>query len=345
MIEKIYNIHNMIKFKIVAERFSGRLDIEYKNFECNHSDDFDFIISIGDFIPSNDDCIIADKTYYIKKNYFYCKDSHKFGSWKIELLGLEEHNMKVNISTNTVGNYAADMFICAFLIDFLIRFKMEQKGYSMVHSSAVSKDGKAYLFPSHSGAGKTTTAVYFTKEGYQFLGDDFVILDRGDVFSYLTPLNIFAYNLRPFIKNFGFLDKQILGLKNLIYSATAGNIKIFTKLNPADIFKGKVCEKSKLNGIFLLVASEDFCKERVSREKVLNNLYINQKLESFPFIKYIEEYGYVFPESSAAKYWDKCQANLIKNIGDNANFFSLRIPKVYNDDIFECVKGAVECQK
>ena len=209
--EKNYNIHDIVKFKVIANRISNRMDIEYINFESDTIDNPDFTIYLGDFTPSNEGCSILDHTYYIKKNYLYCKDSYKIGRWAVEVSGLEENEMTVKLSTNTVGAIAADMFICAFIIDFLIRFKMEQKGYSVVHASAVSKDGNAYLFPSQSGAGKTTTAIYFAENGYNFLGDDFVILHNRDVISYLTPLNIFAYNLNPIIlKNLGFKDKRIL---------------------------------------------------------------------------------------------------------------------------------------
>ena len=243
-----------------------------------------------------------------------------------------------------MGNYLADMFICAFIIDFLIRFKLETKGYSVVHASAVSRDGYAYLFPSHSGAGKTTTALYFAEIGYDFLGDDFVIVHDGTVISYLTPLNIFSYNLSPIIFRKMRTDtRYLLSLKNVIYKGSLGYIKIFTKMNPKELFSDQLQANSKLESIFLLAQKNDFDVKKANRNNVINNLFINQKMESGPFLKYFIEYSYVFPESYIAKYWDKCKANLERNLGNNAGLYSIDIPKIYNTEIFNMVRRIVEC--
>jgi len=344
MIEKNYNIHDIIKFKVIANRVSRRMNIEYKNFESRETDDPDFTVYLGDFTPSNEGCSILDNTYYIKKDYIYCKDSYKIGRWEIEVSGLEKKGTMIKLSTNLVGTIAADMFICAFIIDFLIRFKMEEKGYSVVHASSVSKDGHAYLFPSQSGAGKTTTAVYFAEKGYNFLGDDFVMLYNGEVISYLTPLNIFAYNLNPAIlKNLGFKDRGILKLKNILYKATSSYIKIFTKMNPKEIFPSRIKDRSKLDTVFLLVPKEEFCVEKTNRDIIINNLFINQKLESFPFFKYLLEYAYVFPESNIAAHWNKCKENLVRNLGEDIDFYRVEVPKRYDKETFEKILEVVEC--
>lgn len=342
--EKNYNIHNIVKFKVIANRISSRMDIEYRNFESAKVNNPDFTVYLGDFTPLNERCTILDYTYHIKENYIYCKDSYKIGRWQVEVSGLEKEGTTVKLSTNIVGTIAADMFICAFIIDFLIRFKMEQKGYSVVHASAVSKNGNAYLFPSQSGAGKTTTAVYFAEKGYNFLGDDFVILHNGNVISYLTPLNLFAYNLNPVIlKNLGFKDRRILELKNALYKATSGYIKIFTKMNPNKIFSNQIIDKSKLDTVFLLVPKEKFGVEKTDKEVVINNLFINQELESFPFLKYLLEYAYIFPESSIATHWEKCRENLMRNLGEDMDFYQVEVPKRYDMETFEKILEVVEC--
>jgi hypothetical protein len=320
------------------------MDIEYRNFESEKIDNPDFTVYLGDFTPSNESCTILDYTYHIKENYIYCEDSYKIGRWQVEVSGLEKGGTTVKLSTNIVGTIAADMFICMFVIDFLIRFKMEGKGYSVVHASAVSKDGHGYLFPSQSGAGKTTTAVYFAENGYNFLGDDFVILHKGEVISYLTPLNIFAYNLNPVIlKNLGFNDKLILKLKNILYKATSRYIKIFTKMNPKKIFSNQIVDKSKLDAVFLLVPKEKFGVEKTDREVIINNLFINQMMESFPFLKYLLEYAYVFPESSIATHWEKCRENLMRNLGEDMDFYRVDVPKRYDRGTFEKIREVVEC--
>lgn len=342
--EKNYNIHNIIRFKVIANKISGRMDIEYKNFESGTVDNPDFIVYLGDFVPSNKGCFVIDNKYYIKENYLYCEDSYKTGRWKIEVSGLEKEGTTIKLSTNLFGTLVADMFICAFIIDFLIRFKINEKGYSIVHASAVSKNGKAYLFPAQSGAGKTTTAVYFAENGYNFLGDDFVILYNGNVISYLTPLNIFAYNLNPIVlKNLRFSEKCVLGLKNLLYITTSGYIKIFTKMNPKSMFPNKIIDYySKLNAVFLLVPKRIFRVEITNPDVVINNLFINLKLESFPFFHYLLEYAYIFPDSNIAVHWEKCKENLIRNLGRYATLYTIDVPKRYDKKTFESILSLVD---
>jgi hypothetical protein len=70
----------------------------------------------------------------------------------------------------------------------------------VVHASAMSRNGQAMMFPSQSGAGKSTTALYLSEAGYDYLGDDFIILHDGHVHSYPTPLNLFPYHMNPLIQ-------------------------------------------------------------------------------------------------------------------------------------------------
>lgn len=345
MIEKSYTIDNIINFKIFSQKkVSNRMLIEYKNFECNCIEDPDFRVYLGDFIPTNQGCTIIDNIYHIKENYFYCAESYKHGSWKLEISGLDSGPLIIKLSTNLIGSWFADMFICTYIIDFLIRYKLNSKGFSIVHASAISNGDHAFLFPSQSGAGKTTTALYFAEEGHSFLGDDFVIIHKGKVLSYLTPLNIFSYNLNHVILGkLNSVEKLLLYLKDLIHKLTSGNIKIFTKANPVDLFPDQIVTDSRLSKVFLLAPGNKFYLEGASRNEILNSLFINIKIESFPFLKYLMEYAYVFPESDVAKFWDVCLDNLNKNIDNSVELYKMNVPKKYDRMTFKMVKEAVLC--
>lgn len=344
MVQNYYSIHGVVNFTIKSNRVTNRMAVEYENFETNHIDDPDFIIEIGNFEPSNDDCYIIDHTYYIKDGYFFCKDSYKFGKWMIQVSGLESDQTHIKLSTNTVGTLVPDMFICAYVIDFFIRFKLERKGYSVVHASAMSRGGQAFLFPSQSGAGKTSTAIYLAERGYDYLGDDFVILHEGQVLSYPTALNLFAYNLNPAIrKNLPVHDRAVIQLKNALYKLTAKKIKIFTKMNPRDIPGLNVTDSSTLKGVYLLAQGDLLEITTAEPEVILNSLAINQKLESYPFFKYLLEYSYVFPNSSIAQFWMTCAANLRKNLNGEVKLYSVSVPRHYSKEVFEELKEALEC--
>ena len=344
IVMRCYSIHDIITFQILSGTIPKRMEIEYANFQTNLRNPPDFTLELGKFKPSNEDCQVIDHTYYIKKNYFYCKDSYKFGKWEIQITGLELDKTNVQLWTNSVGTFAADMFICMFFIDFLIRFKLERKGYSVIHASAMSKDNKGFLFPSQSGAGKTTTALYLSDEGYDYLGDDFVILHDGELYSYPSALNLFSYNLNPAIKkNLSMAENILLSVKNALYIITARKIKIFTKMNPKILPGLHVVDKATLKALYLLAQGDEFAVSEINPVPVTNSIAINQRMESYPFFKYLLEYSYIFPDSSIARHWEVCEKNLIENLKGAVKYYNVRLPKKYNKDIFQKFKEVIEC--
>ena len=335
--EKSYNIHDIVTFKIVNTnpfkwQFSNIYGA-YKNFEVEEIDNLDFVVYLGKFIPSNQDCYIINNKYYVKKDYFYCeRDAYKFGKWEFEMSGFEDGITTARISSNLIGY----MFMSGFIIEFLIQYKLNEKGYPIVHASCVSRDDHGFLFSARSGGGKTTIGMNLVERGFNILGDNFVILHRGDVLSYFSSLNIFTYNLAPIVKkNFGTKNKVILGLKELFYEATRGHIKIFTKINPKEIFPELTVEETKLNAVFLLLPGRGMKIEKISKGELINHLVMNQQLDTLSFLEYISEYSYVLPECKLATHWKRYEENLKANLPDNIPFYKVEVPQKYDSEVFE----------
>lgn len=333
--EKSYSIHDVVTFKIINRRnflnsFFSNMDLEYKNFESKGINDPDFTIYFGDFTPSNQECHVLDNEYYVKEDYFYCKDSYKTAKWKFEMSGFESGDMKVRISTNPF----ASMIISGFLIDPLINFRLNEHGCSLVHASCVSRDNRAYLFTAQGGGGKTSTALYSVERGFNFLGDNFVILDRGHAMSFLSPLNIFSFNLCPIVKtNMGIKSKVEFYFKNLLYRASG--LRLVTKIDVKDVFANSSVNKSKLDSIFLLIPKEKFNIVELDKNELISHMIANQKLDSFPFLKYMMEYSYMFPKSKMATHWDRYEGNLSKNLDDNISIYKVEVPQRYDINTFE----------
>ena len=341
--QRDYGIHGIVTFRVIG-RIGRRMTMEYRNFELAREEHPDFTIYFGKFTPDLGGCQKLDGKYFVKSDYFYCKDSYKLGKWELEITGFESGGIVVHLHANIVGRILADMFVCAYTIDPLIRFVLNRKGYSAIHAAAVAKDGRAYLFPAQSGAGKTTTATYFTREGFSFMGDDFVILRDGCVFSWLTPLNIFAYNLSSVIKaNMSSWDKAIVKLKNALYKATFGYVKIFSKLNPVSIFP--TTEKSNLKAVFFLVPGDELSIGRMNRLDLIEHLFVNWEMESFPSYKYMLEYTYAFPDSNVASYMESYKANLVQNLPEDLPVYRVGVPKKYTKETFIGILKIVEKER
>jgi len=333
--EKSYSIHDIVTFKIINKdnflnRLLSNIDLEYKNFESEGVDNPDFTIYLGDFIPSNRECAILDNEYYVKEDYFYCKDSYKIAKWEFEMSGFEKGNIKVQISANPF----ASVMISGFIIDPLIIFKMNEKGYPIVHGSCVSKEGHAYLFTAQGGGGKTSTALYSVEKGFNFLGDNYVILDKGYVLSFLSPLNTFFFNLAPIVrKNMGIRNKAKLYSIDLLYKVTG--LGMATKINVKSLFPDSLANKSKQDSVFLLMPKEKFGIVEIDKEELIGYMVANMKLDSFPFIKYMLEYSYMFPESKMATHWDRYEENLRRNLSDPVTIYRVEVPQKYDINTFE----------
>lgn len=334
-----FNIHNIVRFRITTRGLlprllSQRLIREYDYFQTDHLDEVDFAVEIGSFEPANDGChVLEDRQYFVKEGYFYCEDSYKLAKWAVELSSIDSGVTRVRIEPNLFGY----LFVGGYIIDFLLRFNANKKGVPFVHGSALSKDGKAYLFPARSGSGKTVLAMKLLEKGYNLLGDNFVMLDNGRVLSYPSRMNIFFYNLAPPIrKRLGAGTLFFLWLKYLLYRLSFGYAKIFTPVSVQQIFAEKIRDEARLNKVFLLLPTDaEPGVEALSREDLIASLVLNNKLDGFPFHNYALEYAYIFPESDLATHWVRLAENYRRALGQGASCFKATIS---DESIFDTLE-------
>lgn len=93
-----------------------------------------------------------------------------------------------NLYLNTEGNVTDPLF---YPMDGLILYYLSIiKGAVMIHASAVSINGRGWLFTGRSGRGKTTIARLFDSKGVEVVHDDRVILVKtnGKWHIYSTPV-------------------------------------------------------------------------------------------------------------------------------------------------------------
>ena len=67
-----------------------------------------------------------------------------------------------------------------FILGAAIGVILHQRGYFVLHASAVEINGKAAVFIGHKGWGKSTMAATLHSRGHRLIGDDVVALDLND---------------------------------------------------------------------------------------------------------------------------------------------------------------------
>jgi hypothetical protein len=349
MLEKIYSIHKILTFKIVSNEgllnsifapLFGSWDIELQGFRSKSITEPDFVVSIDKFNPNNSDCTILDDDYYLKEDYLYCRDHDKYAKWELEVSSFEQGKMEVEIHPNSFGK----MFIPELIVHPLIWFKLNEGGYPVIHASAVSRDGKAYIFAAQGAAGKSTIALSLVEKGAKLLTDHFAILSKDEVLSFPTPFHIMEFNLSPILKNnMSSKNKVLFQLRQLFHHLTGKRIP--TKILPRDILSNTLLtDKARLNAVFLLLPKEKLKVQSIGKEELIKHLVANQKLEFFPFIKYMIEYSYLFPQSKMATYWTRYEENLRQALDTTEAFYKVEVPLKYDNETLERIGRLVsEC--
>lgn len=343
-----YNIHNILKFQITRDKsfgFRDLINLKFSNFQVEEVDKPDIILNIGKFSPSHKGCYLVDYKYHIKENYFYCRDSEGKASWEVEIKGFEQGNTIINFNIHHrfgLQSFINPDLLSQILLLRIMEYKLATKGYSLIHSAAISKDNQAYLLCGRGSSFKTTLCMDFVRRaGFDCLGDDRVILHRGKAFSFWLHPSLFQFMTEHLTdeKCFGTLN-QARYIRHLWH----GDYR-------AENQQAKSAELEAL--LFIAIsngqdrASLTF-EPVVELEPVVSRLLVNNRLEDFtyqipafgvdsaPFLRYIMAYSFIFPHSPIATYETELAKNLM-NALTGIPIYCVDLPPDYSPEVFSQV--------
>ena len=89
------------------------------------------------------------------------------------------------------------------VVEPLLRLLFASKGYMLLHSACLSRDGEGYLISAPPDTGKTTTVLRCIKEAeLEFLSDDMTIVDsHGNLLTFPKPFTISSHTYHAFCSN------------------------------------------------------------------------------------------------------------------------------------------------
>lgn len=337
-----YNVHDILKFKIVRDkeyRLRDLINLKFSFFEVEDVDNPDIILNIGKFTPSNENCYLVDHKYYIKENYIYCRDSEGKAEWEVEILGFEDGETTINFSGRLKGfqSFMNPDFIAQNFLLRLIEYKLSRKGYLFAHSAGISKNEQAYVFAGRGGTFKTSLCMDFIRRGgFEFLGDDHVILHKDKVFSFPMGLRVFGFMCDHLPnEDFWSLFNKVRFAKYLWDTRSENDNSV------------KIGKPSKLKSLFFIVKTnkEVTTVREISLKEAVDKLITNNRLEDFislggmginsgPHLKYALAYSYIFPDSPVAtqkKYLEK----VLKSVMENIPIHEIEIPYNYDLNVFD----------
>jgi len=168
--------------------------------------------------PLNVDLTIKEKNFVFKKNKakrlglkFYGGNDELYLEYffygiPIQKLLIKDLPGKTKFYFTSRTN---KLFGVSEIATLLLEIKLLQNGCTLIHSGAISKSKKGYLFSAWSEMGKSSTVFALSKKSeFKVLGDDKVILSKdGTIYSYPEKAGIFFHSKNVENLKLSFSDK------------------------------------------------------------------------------------------------------------------------------------------
>lgn len=339
---RYYNVHDLIRFNIVRSRDRGLLrpiNLEFAFFETSdHSGEPDIVLNISRFVPQKGDCHLIDHKYHVRPNYFYCSDAAGQAKWETEITGFESGNTVVNFWGRSRGKEALlypDLLPQDLVLKPLIEYKLCKRDNLLIHAAAVCKDNRAYLLAGRGGAYKTTLAMQLVQRSdFHLMADDQAILQGDTVLSFPKHIAQLSFKLEHMqTEDYGLFDKlRIIGYLcrgqfdvQIPYSAPLQAIIFVSRTNTDDINISKVSVSIALEKL------------------VLNNMMDMNSLGMMSglFLRYMQAYAFVFPNSDIAQHWNLLRQGLAE-ILSKVPLFEMQVPATFTMNTLDAFENLVQ---
>lgn len=349
---RYYNINNLLSFSVRGGEKS-KLDYIHRQYSYFRTEkpikDVDIEIHVGGFDVDRvfgRSYEVVNRKYRIYKDAIYAEDSYKVAKFQFLIAGLHKERTKIYFDGNFWGYY----ILYKFFIEPVIRFKLNAKGYFMIHSSSVYVDGKAFVFPASPSVGKTSTMLNWLHGGMGFIADEYTILKDGKVYSYPTPLRLHDYNLKanPYLCGVMPLKDRIqIYIRTWILRLTLGYGDVTHEVDIWNCFKNvRIQDRADLGELVLFTkyAGRDVRVKKISKKHLIEKLLIIDKFETTRFNEYLDAYYYIHNVPKDQQFWNRMRNNLMAMF-DDTSYLELNIPEVYSEKTFNQINQILGYRK
>ena len=172
-----FNIHGIVKMRLEVGHISQpSFKKVFGSFETDALSEID--LTLQSDVPKICECSNASGSYYFNKNHLY-------------MLKYKTHLIKQEHGYILAGKRDLLPFISPVLQMLLLK-----QNHAMIHSAAVSINGRGVLLPGWGGTGKTSAIICLLKEiaGSSFLSDDYTIVSSEKILAYPKAFFIYPYH-------------------------------------------------------------------------------------------------------------------------------------------------------
>jgi hypothetical protein len=268
---------------------------------------------------------------FIDKNIIFAQESYKGARWRVKMEGMEGDRLKMFFQ----GNALSRMIVVKRVIEPALRYLMDIRGYPMVHSACLVRDGQGVLAAAKGGGGKTTLLLNWLEDGNPFFSDDFTIVSQEKLFSYITPLRLGFRNLieSPSLGKLPFKDKLEIVFRTLARHILLKKVRLAYKAGAKKIFPGaRVFSGAKLHAVILIRSrSGRFSMTGISPKETAGELAAIDREEMYRFPSYLSAYAEKFPDSPASGFFEAHREKLESAL-KNIPCFELHMPDRWDEN-------------
>lgn len=348
--KQYYSINGLVTFSISGPgKKVDYVNRQYSYFQCKEPmKNVDIEVEVGDFNMEEtmgNEYEVVNRKYKVCRDAIFAEDSYKVAKWKFLITGLSKEKTTIYFD----GNYWGYYILYKFFIEPVIRLKLNDKGYFMIHSSAVFVEGMAFVFPASPSVGKTSTMLNWLHSGMGFMADEYTIIKDGQAYSYPTPLRLHDYNLRanPYIcEDMSAMDKLQICIRTWIFRLSFGYADVTHEVDIWNVIRSvKIQDKAPLGQIviFTKYSGREVRIKRITRKEFIEKLLVIDRFETTRFNEYLDAYYYVNNIPRKKRFWDRMESNLMAMF-QGGEYRELNIPEHYTEETFQDINEALGYQ-
>lgn len=347
-----YNIYDLLTIQINGKKqynIVNESNLPLSFFQVDEKNrNANIVLNIGAFEPSKEGCYVVEHKYFVKHNYFYCKETLGRINFEVEISGFESGDTTINFNGKYFG---PERLISAFLLQEvllvpLLQYKLHQLQHYPVHAAGVSDDSGAYLFAGRGGASKTALVMDLIRSGFRYLGDDWTLLTADKVLPFPLVFSQFRHSIRS-----GRLATERS-------STLQDKLDYIRFLRRNDESKGDcsfISSASIMNTLFFVTKklTNKYSKRAISPYEAAEKLVANNELEMMKnpvimgrklsrFHDYMLAHSFVFPSSDVARYWDNLGRGIEQILcSSEIPIYEIVIPTRFDATSFKEIAGLV----
>ena len=331
---EFYDIQGALTVSVEAhsrtplDRWLTTVPMELEYFRRKEPTAVDLAIEIGEFRPTLERCLKSGDSTWVRPGYLYFELRRKTARVRADISIQPGSPIRLRIDGNALGNHLS----FGQVVEPVFSILLERSGLAKIHASGVALDKRSSIFAGLGGSGKTTIALELVKQGYEFLGDDALILREDTVLPFPKWLHVFRYRLdhkTPFDESLSTREKGITYLTWLLANSTFGYAKVFTFLRPGNRELGlRISSACPISNLFVLHPGGTEIKiTEVSPSEAATYVAANDMCELMPILPALFAYAFVTPGADFGLSFEHHRA-LVESSLSRAHCYLAQYPQV-----------------